>query len=115
MPEIPIKKTLIMIGVSLIVLQILLSVVADSRYLIGLNLAQDKFIGAIVNLLDLDTDEKMTYMMVSPEEANYEENKLSIYAPIGKGLMGKKAGETVEIKVPAGLLKYKIEKIKRPK
>lgn len=80
------------------------------------NIPSDKiFIGAIVTLKDLKTNEVITYQMVSPEEANYEENKLSIYAPIGKGLMGKKEGEAVEIKVPAGVLKYKVEKIKRPK
>lgn len=72
------------------------------------------FIGAIVSLHDLDTDEKFTYMMVSPEEASYEENKISIVSPIGKALMAKSAGETVEIKVPAGTLNYKILKIKRP-
>ena len=73
------------------------------------------FIGAIVSLKDLDTDEKLKYMMVSPEESDYEENKLSIYSPIGKALMGKPAGETLQIKVPAGILKYKILKIERPK
>ena len=80
------------------------------------NIPSDKiFIGAIVTLKDTDADEELTYMMVSPEEANYEESKLSIYAPIGKALMGHKAGEKIEIKVPAGVLKYEILKIKRPK
>lgn len=80
------------------------------------NIPSDKiYIGAIVTLLDLETDEELQYMMVSPEEANYEENKLSIFAPIGKALMGHAAGEELNIKVPAGVLKYKILKIKRPK
>jgi len=80
------------------------------------NIPSDKiFIGAIVTLKDLKTDEKFTYMMVSPEESDFEKNKLSIYSPVGKGLMGKPVGETVEIKVPAGVLKYKIMKIERPK
>jgi len=73
------------------------------------------FIGAIVTLLDLDTDEELEYMMVSPEESSYEENKLSIYAPIGKALMGRSEGEELEIDVPAGKLRYKVVKIKRPK
>lgn len=73
------------------------------------------YIGAIVTLKDLETDEEMTYQMVSPEEASYEENKLSIYAPIGKGLMGQPEGADVEINVPAGQLKYKVLKIARPK
>jgi transcription elongation factor GreA len=79
------------------------------------NIPSDKiFIGAIVTLEDTDNDEQLTYMLVSPEEANYEENKISIFSPIGKGLLGHKAGEAVAIKVPAGVLNYKIKKIKRP-
>lgn len=79
------------------------------------NIPSDKvYIGAIVKLKDVNTDETMKYMMVSPEEANYEEGKLSIFSPVGKGLMGKKEGEVVDIKVPAGVLKYKVMKIERP-
>ena len=78
------------------------------------NIPSDKiYIGAVVTLLDLKTDEEIKYMMVSPEEASYEENKLSIFAPIGKALMGHAAGEELRIKVPAGILKYKILKIER--
>lgn len=73
------------------------------------------FIGAIVNLEDVDTGEQLQYMMVSPEEASYEENKLSIYSPVGKGLLGRGVGEEAHISVPAGTLKYKIVSIKRPK
>jgi transcription elongation factor GreA len=72
------------------------------------------YIGAIVKLKDLDTDEEMTYMMVSPEEADFDQNKLSVFSPVGKGLIGKAEGEEVDIKVPAGLLRYKVLKIKRP-
>lgn len=79
------------------------------------NIPSDKiFIGAIVTLQDLDNDETLTYMLVSPEEASYEENKISVFSPIGKGLLGHKEGEKIEIKVPAGTLKYKVKKIKRP-
>ena len=73
------------------------------------------YIGAIVSLVDVETKEKMKYMMVSPEESDYDENKISITSPIGKGLMGKAAGEVLDITVPAGILKYKIVKIERPK
>ena len=80
------------------------------------NIPGDKiFIGAIVTLKDLDAKETLKYMLVSAEEADYEENKLSIVSPIGKALMGHKEGETLEIKVPAGVLKYKVVKIERPK
>ena len=80
------------------------------------NIPSDKiFIGAIVSLKDLDTGEELKYMMVSPEESSYEEGKLSIVSPIGKALLGHAVGEALDIKVPAGTLRYKILKIKRPK
>ncbi|MDD4908230.1 MAG: GreA/GreB family elongation factor, partial [Candidatus Omnitrophica bacterium] len=45
--------------------------------------------------------------------ADYEQGKISILSPVGKGLMNHKENETVEIKIPAGILKYKILKISR--
>jgi len=73
------------------------------------------YIGAVVSLKDLDTGEEPTYMLVSQEEADYEANKISITSPIGAGLLGKAANEEIELEVPAGKLRYKILKIKRPK
>jgi len=72
------------------------------------------YIGAIVSLKDLDTDEKMKYMMVSPEESDFENNKISVLSPIGKALLGHTKGEKLDIVVPAGNLKYKVLKIERP-
>ena len=91
------------------------SKLAQVRIIENENIPHDKvYIGAIVTLLDLETDEKIKYMLVAPEESNYEENKISISSPIGKGLLGHKAGERLEIKVPAGVLNYKVLKIERP-
>ena len=88
---------------------------AQVRIIENEKIAADKvFIGAVVTLVDQDTDEEMKYMMVSPEESNYEEGKLSITSPIGKGLLGHSKGDVIDIKVPAGALKYKIIKIERP-
>lgn len=79
------------------------------------NIPADKiYIGAIVKLKDLEREEQLTYMLVSPEEANYDENKLSIFSPVGKGLLGLAVGEEAAIQVPAGTLKYKVLDIKRP-
>ena len=87
---------------------------AKVRIIENENIANDKvYIGAKVTLQDLDTQEKLQYTMVSPVEANYEEGKISIISPVGKALMGRKAGEAAEIQVPAGILKYKILKIER--
>ena len=87
---------------------------ANVRIIEDQNISSDKvYIGAVVYLKDLDSGEQLKYIMVSPEEANYEENKLSIFSPIGKGLIGRQVGESVNIKVPAGFLKYKVLKIER--
>lgn len=72
------------------------------------------YIGAIVTLKDLETDEKMKYMMVSPEESSFEDNKVSVLSPIGKALLGHEKGEELDIEIPAGALKYKVLKIERP-
>ena len=72
------------------------------------------YIGAIATLKDMDTEEEMTYILVSPEESSYEENKVSILSPIGGALLGHAEGEEIEIEVPAGVLRYKVLKIKRP-
>jgi transcription elongation factor GreA len=48
------------------------------------------------------------YMIVSEEESNLKENKLSVQSPIGKGLLGKKVGETTNVDVPSGNIKFEI-------
>ncbi|MFA6218019.1 MAG: transcription elongation factor GreA [Candidatus Omnitrophota bacterium] len=70
-------------------------------------------IGAIVDLKDLDSEEKLQYMLVSELEADYAAGKISTTSPVGKALIGHKVNEIVKIKVPAGVLKYKIIKISR--
>jgi transcription elongation factor GreA len=54
---------------------------------------------------------QFTYQLVSEQEANLKEGKISVTSPIGKGLLGKKVGEIAEIQVPAGSLKLKVDKI----
>lgn len=78
------------------------------------NMPKDEvLIGAIVTLKDLDTDEEFKYILVSEAEADYSQNRVSISSPVGKGLLGHKENEVVEIEIPAGMLKYKILKIER--
>ncbi|MBU07369.1 MAG: transcription elongation factor GreA [Gemmatimonadetes bacterium] len=78
------------------------------------NIPDDKaYIGATVELKDLTKKKGLTYTLVSPEEADFEEGKISTVSPIGKGLLGKEEGDEVEIEVPAGKLHYKILKISR--
>ncbi len=68
-------------------------------------------IGAKVKIVDCKTKEEELYIFVGEEEADYLENKISIYSPIAQGLMGHKIGEIVEVKVPAGILKYEVKEI----
>ena len=53
----------------------------------------------------------MTYTLASPHEADLRERKISIKSPIGQALLGKKEGDVVEVRVPAGVMKYRIEHI----
>lgn len=78
------------------------------------DLPNDKvYILSRVKLRDLKTKDEFEYLLVSPEEADFEQDKISVTSPIGKGLLGKVKGDSVEIQVPAGLLKYKILDINR--
>ena len=70
-------------------------------------------IGATVKLKDLDNGEELEYTLVSEEESDYEQNKIAITSPIGMGLLSHKENEEVDIKVPAGILRYKILRISR--
>lgn len=61
-----------------------------------------------VTVEDAKSGNKFTYKLVSAEEADFEQNKISVTSPIGKALLKRKLGDTVQIKVPAGSLEYKI-------
>lgn len=64
-----------------------------------------------VHLTDTDKGTNMEYTIVSPHEANLPEHKLSIKSPIAQALLGKKAGDTVPVRVPAGTLHLRIDSI----
>ena len=64
-----------------------------------------------VDMTNMDNNSKMAYTIVSPHEANLPEKKLSIKSPIAKALLGKKVGDIVEVCVPAGVMKLRIDGI----
>ena len=64
-----------------------------------------------VGMTKLANNGRMTYTIVSPHEANLREGKISIKSPIGQALLGKKVGDEVEVSVPAGKLRLRIESI----
>ncbi|HOU36261.1 MAG TPA: transcription elongation factor GreA [Candidatus Omnitrophota bacterium] len=78
------------------------------------NIPSDEIlIGATALLLDTDTNREYTYTLVSELEADYEQGKISVTSPLGKGLIGHKQGEDIQITVPAGTRHYKVLKISR--
>jgi transcription elongation factor GreA len=64
-----------------------------------------------VTLTNLNTKKQVTYQIVSEKEADLKLGKISVTSPIGKGLLGKVVGDVADVTVPAGMLKFKIEKI----
>ena len=70
-------------------------------------------IGSTVTVKDIEFDEVMEYSIVGPTEADPYENKISNESPVGKALIGKRVGETIEVQVPDGFAKFQIVKIGR--
>jgi transcription elongation factor GreA len=67
--------------------------------------------GATVLLADEDTDEETVYQIVGQHESSIENGKLSIGAPLARGLIGKSLGDSVEVKTPGGSKSYEIVKV----
>lgn len=64
-----------------------------------------------VKITNLTNKKSMTYTIVSESEANLKQGKISIKTPIAQGLLNKKVGDVVEIKIPRGTLKVRIDEI----
>jgi transcription elongation factor GreA len=86
--------------------------IANSRILDTKDIDMSKVsILSRVTLTNLNTKKVVEYQLVSEQEADLKSGKISVTSPIGKGLLGKKPGETTEINVPSGVLKFKVESI----
>ena len=68
--------------------------------------------GATVELEDTANSEKVTYQIVGDDEADIKQGKISISSPIARALIGKYAGDTAEVKAPAGVREYEILDVK---
>ena len=64
-----------------------------------------------VEMTNMANNSRMTYTIASPHEANIREGKISIKSPIAQALLNKKVGDVVEVRVPAGMIKLRIENI----
>jgi transcription elongation factor GreA len=68
--------------------------------------------GSSVVLYDVDRDEKVTYKLVSSEESDPENSRISTVSPIGQALMGKEEGDVVKVKTPSGWRNFEISRLK---
>ncbi len=68
--------------------------------------------GATVDLVDVDTDEEVTFQIVGAEESDITSGKLSIISPLSRALIGKEVGESVEVSTPRGSKVYEIQKVR---
>ncbi|MEW6382071.1 MAG: transcription elongation factor GreA [bacterium] len=75
------------------------------------NLPKDKIVfGSRVLLYDLDEDRDVEYTLMG-KDADFSRKEISVYSPIGRGLLGKREGDIVEIKVPSRTLRYEVQRI----
>jgi transcription elongation factor GreA len=87
-------------------------VLANARILDENNIDTSKVsILTRVTLTNMNTKKQVTYKIVSENEADLKLGKISVTSPIGKSLLGKVIGDVVDVIVPAGVLKFKVEKI----
>ncbi|HTB52142.1 MAG TPA: transcription elongation factor GreA [Ferruginibacter sp.] len=87
-------------------------VIATARILDESNIDTSKAsILTKVTVTNLGTKKQVTYQIVSEKEADLKLGKISVTSPIGKGLLGKAIGDVVDVIVPAGTLKFKVENI----
>ena len=87
--------------------------VLENARVIDTHLLASNTVGLLskVEITNLTNNLRTTYTIVSPHEANIQERKISIKSPIAQALTGKKVGDTVEVHVPAGIQRLRIESI----
>ncbi len=69
--------------------------------------------GSTVTVRDLESGHEMRFTMVSPKEVSPNRGRVSVVSPLGSALKGRQAGDTVEVKAPAGIIHYRIERVER--
>ena len=70
-------------------------------------------VGSKVRILDMDMDEEEEYQIVGSAEADPMENRISDESPMGKGLIGGRINEEIDIEIPAGMMRLKILEISK--
>lgn len=67
--------------------------------------------GTTVTVLNLDTEDEITYRIVGDDEADFKQNLISVNSPMARGLVGKEEGDIALIKTPAGDVEYEVVKV----
>ena len=67
--------------------------------------------GTVVTLLDMESEEEITYQLLGPEEADVKKGSISVLSPLGKSLLGKTVGEDVKAKTPGGMREFEVVEI----
>ncbi len=70
--------------------------------------------GVVVTVIDLNTDEEMSYQLLGPEEADVKNGSISVLSPLGRSMIGKSVGDEVTVKTPGGLRALEIMGIAPP-
>ncbi len=68
-------------------------------------------VGSVVTVTKLDDGRQFIYRLVGPREANAREMKISVDSPVGKQLLGRRAGEEVSVSVPSGVIEYRVDSV----
>lgn len=71
--------------------------------------------GAVVSLVDLDTDEELSYQLLGPEESDVKTGSISVLSPLGRSMIGKRIGDEVMVKTPRGVRHFEVIEIARAK
>jgi len=64
--------------------------------------------GTVVSLLDINTQEKVTYQLLGPNDADYETGSISIYSPVGDAILGLKIGDKAAVIIPRGEFNFEV-------
>lgn len=70
------------------------------------------FFGTTVDVINMDTDEELSYQIVGEDEADFRQGKISVTSPIARALVGKEEGEIIAVQAPGGLIEYEIVEVR---
>ena len=71
--------------------------------------------GTVVTLLDLDTEEKVIYQLLGPDDADYDTGSISVQSPVGRAILGHVIGDKVSVTIPRGDRHFKVMEIAKSK